>query len=316
MLLMIGDPDDLTLTYVSWLARDRGHEVVVLPEHTYGVDWWGEVIDPYPPTLVVRGERLDLTSVTGAFVRMHPSPPLPDGLLLSAEAADLFVQQRRGAVAFLADRLPCTVINRPRAGRSNGTKPLHMAELGAAGFDVPAWIASNDPDAVDEFLRERCPEGAVVKASSGLRSQVRLVDDGLRERLRAGTSVAVVQRYVAGHEVRVHVIGDLTVGSRVDATTVDYRFDDEPVRYRPEPVPAEVAARCRAHAARHGLVLAGLDFRIDAGGRWWCLEMNPVPTFLPYEAATGHPIGPLVVDLLAGEVPRPDRPSALAAYAA
>lgn len=315
MLLMIGDPDDLTLTYVSWLARERGHDVVVLPEHTYGVDWWGEVIEPYPPVLVVGGERLDLAAVTGAFVRMHPSPPLPDGMLLSAEAADLYVQQRRAAVAFIADRLPCVVINRPRAGRSNGTKPLHMAELGAAGFDVPAWLASNDADAVDAFVSAHCPDGAVVKAASGLRSQVRLVDEGLRDRLRAGTSVAIVQRYVAGHEVRVHVIGDVTVGSRVDADTVDYRFDDEPVRYRPEAVPAAIATRCREHAARHGLVLAGLDFRIDDDGRWWCLEMNPVPTFLPYEAATGHPIGPLVVDLLTGEPPQPDRLSALAAYA-
>ena len=316
MLLLIGDPDDLTLTYVRWLAGVRQVEVVLLPEHTYGYDWWAGTGTPGAcPNVVVGGEPLDLGRVTGAFVRMHPSPPLPAGVVLGGAATDVYLQQRRAAVAHVADRLPCTVVNRPRAGRSNGTKPLHMAELAAAGFDVPPWLASNDPAAVDAFLA-RCPQGAVVKAASGLRSQVRLADDTFRARLREGTSPAVVQRYVPGHEVRVHVIGDAIVGSRVDAATVDYRFDEQPVRYRREEVPAEVARRCQEHAARHELLLAGLDFRVDAAGRWWCLEMNPVPTFLPYEAATGHPIGSAVVDLLTGERPCVDGESALAAYAA
>lgn len=316
MLLLIGDPDDLTLTYVHWLAYERGHDVVVLPERSYGHEWWAIADHDRPGSerlaLVVDGRPLDLGAVTGAFVRMHPSPPLPDGLVLGRAATDLYLQQRRSAVATVADRLPCTVVNRPRAGRSNGAKPLHMTELAAAGFDVPAWVASNDPAAVDPFLAAHCPDGAVVKAASGLRSQVRLVDETFRRRLADGTSPAVVQRYVRGHEVRVHVIGDATVGSRVDAATVDYRFDEQPVRYRTEPVPDDIARRCRDHAARHELLLAGLDFRVDADGRWWCLEMNPVPTFLPYEVATGHPIGPAVVDLLTGRRPRTTGPSPLA----
>lgn len=320
MLLLIGDPDDLTLTYVRWLAAERGVEVVLLPERTYGQDWWATIDQRDERTasvaVVVGGEPLDLDAVTGAFVRMHPKPALPEGIVLGDAATDVYLQQRRIAVALFADRLPCTVVNRPRAGRSNGAKPLHMSELAAAGFDVPAWIASNDPAAVDRFLAERCPDGAVVKAASGLRSQVRMADDAFRARLAAGTSPAVIQRYVGGHEVRVHVIGDTIVGSRVDAATVDYRFDEQPVDYRPEPVPVDIADRCRAHAARHELLLAGLDFRIDADGRWWCLEMNPVPTFLPYEAATGHPIGPAVLDLLTGARPRVDGRSPLAAYAA
>ncbi len=314
MLLLIGDPDDLTLTYVRWLADERGVEVVLLPERTYGSDWWAAFEEPAPAALVVGGEPLDLRAVTGAFVRMHPSPPLPDGIDLGGPATEVYLQLRRAAVSGIADRLPCTIVNRPRAGRSNGTKPLHMAELAAAGFAVPAWLASNDPDAVDAFLAAQCPDGAVVKAASGLRSQVRMVDDAFRARLAAGTSVAVVQRYVAGHEVRVHVVGDAIVGSRVDAHTVDYRFDEQPVRYRPEQVPDDVA-RVRSRGSPRTL-LAGLDFRIDADGRWWCLEMNPVPTFLPYEAATGHPIGPAVLDLLTGSTPRTDGASPLAAYAA
>ena len=50
------------------------------------------------------------------------------------------------------------------------------------------------------------------------------------------------------------------------------------------------------------LSLSGFDFRRTDDDVWWCLEMNPVPTFLPYEASTGHPIGDAILDFI-GEIP-------------
>jgi hypothetical protein len=80
-----------------------------------------------------------------------------------------------------------------------------MAELEAAGFDVPRWIASNSADAVRAFTSE-CRGQAIYKASSGLRSRVRRVDPQLIERLYAGTTPTVVQEYVHGTDVRVHTV--------------------------------------------------------------------------------------------------------------
>ena len=75
---------------------------------------------------------------------------------------------------------------------------------------------------------------------------------------------------------------------------------------------------CISFAAREGLLLAGFDFRVDeTTGTWSCLEMNPVPTFLPYEASTGQRIGDAVIDLLAPDSEAPDAVSPLGArYAA
>ncbi len=298
MLLMVGDPDDLTLAYISWLAEGRGLACRTLDEREYGVSWWGRHDEAAgPPAL--RDEDGGIPCA-GAFVRLNPDPGIPRGWELGDRAAELLVSERRATLSHLLDRLPARVVNRPGAGRSNGTKPLHMAELSAAGFDVPEWIAGNDAGAAAGFLGAH-PEGAVVKSVSGLRSHVRLAGGDLIERLRAGTSPVVVQRRIQGFEVRVHVVGDRVFGSRVDAEAVDYRFDERDVAYAPWDVPAPVAALCRAHAWSSGLALAGLDFRIDPDGRWWCLEMNPVPTFLPYEAATGHPIGDAVIDHLVGD---------------
>ena len=50
------------------------------------------------------------------------------------------------------------------------------------------------------------------------------------------------------------------------------------------------------------LTLAGFDFRVTKDGRWYCLEVNPMPTFLPYETATGQPIGNAVLDALLAQI--------------
>jgi D-alanine-D-alanine ligase-like ATP-grasp enzyme len=49
-----------------------------------------------------------------------------------------------------------------------------------------------------------------------------------------------------------------------------------------------------------GLLVAGIDMRCCADGRWVCFEVNPSPGFSFYEAATGQPIAAAIADLLAG----------------
>jgi len=44
--------------------------------------------------------------------------------------------------------------------------------------------------------------------------------------------------------------------------------------------------------------------------------VNPVPTFLPYEAGTGQPIGEALIDILTPGSPGPDQMSPLAAFGA
>ena len=71
---------------------------------------------------------------------------------------------------------------------------------------------------------------------------------------------------------------------------VDYRFDTATRRFEAGTAPPEIAARCVRFADQLGLMIAGFDFRVGPEGKWWCLECNPAPTFLPYERETGQPI--------------------------
>jgi glutathione synthase/RimK-type ligase-like ATP-grasp enzyme len=295
---LLGDIDDITTTYIGWIARQSGYTVLKLSEGALGIAWEYMLDDFGRGKLRVGDTEWRWEKVTGVFVRLDPDPPLPRGVTLEEKFRNGFVLERREGLHQLLEHLQCTVINRPSAGRSNASKPYQMTELEMAGFDVPRWIASNSADAVCAFTRE-CRGHAIYKASSGLRSRVRRVDAQLID-LHVGSTPTVVQEYVPGTDVRVHTVRSDTFACAVTSQSVDYRFEHHDAHYEKTSIPEELAERCCAFAAAAGLVLAGFDFRRTPEGRYFCLEMNPVPSFLPYEIPAGLPIGAAVVEALRG----------------
>ncbi|WP_353935283.1 D-alanine--D-alanine ligase [uncultured Pseudomonas sp.] len=112
----------------------------------------------------------------------------------------------------------------------------------------------------------------------------------------------MVERFVAGRELTVGVLGDqpLAVGEIVlgQSGVFDYTSKYQPkgaVEVFPAEVSAEIAEEARrlALAAHRALKLDGYsraDFRLDAEGRLWCLEVNTLPgmtatSLLPQSAA-------------------------------
>jgi len=295
---LVGDPDDLSAAYVGWLAEQRGISVLGLREDRLGLDWWfGSDRRGGIRVTLAGGRVVPIQRTTGAFVRLNPEPAVSDALSIPEDLKPIYLQERRAGLQFFLDALPFVVINRPSAGRANGSKPFQMAQLVSGGFFVPPWVATNQPAVAEEFLAHY-PD-AVVKACSGLRSHVRRMDESILERLTRGTAPVLIQQYVDGHEVRIHVSGDRIFATRIDSDALDYRFDTSRVSFAPVDAPGDLADRCRSFAHAQRLLLAGFDFRVDHAGVWWCLEMNPVPTFLPFEAGAGHPLGDTVLDLLA-----------------
>lgn len=314
MIGVVGDLDDLSARYLGWLAERRGMEVLLLSEERLGIDWWFRLQPDGDGSITVGGREIAFAEIDGMAVRLNPTPSIDAALAIEIDAEPVYALERRHGLHWLLNAAPFRVVNRPWAGRSNGSKALQMALLSDCGLEVPEWIVTTRAERARDFVR-RWPDGAVYKAVSGLRSHVRRADDELFARLGAGTTPVVIQRYIAGVDVRVHTIDGAIFATEVSSPAIDYRFATTSPDYRPVEVPASVAELCRVAAAREGLALAGFDFRHDPAGRWWCLEMNPVPTFLPYEAATRHPIGDAIVDYLAGLAPRRAGLSPLAAVA-
>ena len=296
-IALLGDPEDLALTYISWLAKRRGADTMLLPEATLGVDWSFKLNDASGDGSIRIGTGTrDLRDVTGVFVRFNPQPAIPARLSLDTTARGVLTHERREGLHHLIAALRCPVVNRPSGGRSNASKPLQMMELRQAGFVVPRWVATNRLDAVETFARG-CASGVIYKAASGLRSRVRRLDDALLQRLSEGTSPTVVQEFIPGRDVRVHTVADRAFATEMVSSAVDYRFENT-TEYRATSVDPRIARLCCATGEAAGLCLAGFDFRVTAEGDWYCLEMNPVPSFLPYEMCSGQPIGEAVVDVL------------------
>ncbi len=183
-------------------------------------------------------------------------------------------------------------------------KPFLNAFLASRGVPVPRWHVPEGTVAVpDDFPLPAIvkpsaedasigiEQGSVVTSAAALRDRVALV----RERHGA----AIVQQYIAGREVAVGFVGDLTLPlSEID-------FSDLPAGAWPivsfaakwheaspeyagtQPVcPAKVDAdltdrivrvATTAWQAVEGRGYGRVDLRIDAEGNPWVLEVNPNP---------------------------------------
>ncbi len=251
-------------------------------------------------TVRTRAGTIDLADVTAAYIR-----PVETVKLLARSDLTEAVRTRVAACddALLAwcDISPARVVNRPEAMASNNSKPYQAALIHAAGFAIPETIVTNDIDALTAF---QARHGKLIyKSASGIRSIVAFYDprDGCRHAdLR--TCPTQFQRWIAGTDVRVHVVGDDVFACEVASPAVDYRYPDselERPRLTPCALPAEIAQRCRRLAAALRLDFAGIDLRrTEQGGAWVCFEVNPSPGFTYYEDATGLPIAAALAEFL------------------
>lgn len=297
IICAVGDLSDLTFVYLAWTARRMGLEVLELDEGAVGREWAFEFDSDAPEAGILRAgtREIPFSQLAGAYVRLCPQPALPGEMQFEPATGFCFKAERRFGLHVLLEALPCPVANRPSAGRANGSKPLQMGQLQRAGFAVPEWMVGNDPDSVQQFLARH--QGAVIyKACSGLRARVRKFDEELRERIGEGTTPVILQEFIAGRDVRVHTVGREAFATQVTGTSgVDYRFEGAGADYRAIELPQTIRELCCEVAERENLLIAGFDFRVTADERWYCLEVNPVPTFLPYEMCGGQPIAATLV---------------------
>jgi len=296
-ICIVGDLDDLTCVYLAWCAERREIPILRLSENRFGVDWRFE----FEHGRVERGKlffnqrSIPFNDIRGTYVRFNPHPTVPEEIALDPVVVDMFLMERRCAIHQLLDHHPGVVANRPSSGRSNGSKPDQMMKLQQAGFHVPRWMVSNDEEQARRF-NEGCPHGTIYKSPSGLRSRVRLVDRDLLEAFQRGTTPVVLQEYISGVDVRVHTVDERSFGTEISSDGIDYRFESNNAIYRTVKIPVDIEERCARYVANEGLVIGGYDFRVSFGGEWYCLEVNPVPTFLPYEMSTGQGIADALLD--------------------
>lgn len=258
-------------------------------------DWRFEVPARGPAVLAQEGQPVELQPDDAYFCRL---------IDLSSQIAD--PQQRRHWHALLAglrawlDSVPGRVVNRGLAGAHNSSKPLHETILQELGFCVPESITGCDIDELRRFARDG---PTVSKAVCGTRAQTIEVTEADLDGFVPESGPIHLQRMVRGADARVHVVGDEIIAQRLSTDTVDYRrggaMDDLEIFEPPERVRDLVIAG----TGRIGLAFAGWDFKIDSDEQYWCLEVNPMPGYSPYDLRCDGMITRALLRYLGAELP-------------
>lgn len=296
MILVWGDRSDAPVEHVLALLQQRQAAVMHIDgarladlRHDLTLGGTGTAITT--GWIESQGLRADVQQLTGIYLRPLPAPP-GAAAQAAAAAADVLLT--------LTANTSAVVINPPAAGLSNHSKPFQLQLIARAGLAVPPTLITSDAQAALDFVQLH---GRVVyKSISGVRSVVSTLEikDQLRLQGLAHGPVQL-QRWVAGRDVRVHVVGRRCFATAIDCQATDYRYaarSGEPVQLSPMRIAPALAKTLVGLVHGLGLQLAGVDLRKTPTGDWVCFEVNPSPGFTYCEDATGQPIGDALVDLL------------------
>ncbi|MFZ1220544.1 MAG: hypothetical protein WAO00_14720 [Chthoniobacterales bacterium] len=196
----------------------------------------------------------------------------------------------------------CPVVNSPANSYSNYSKPYQLGLMASAGFDIPRTLVTNRAAEARRFYLA-CGRQVIFKGVSNVMTFAQLLKPEHFARLNLlPNSPTLFQEYIAGADYRVHVVGDRTFCTRLQAANEDYRrsalIEDEEINAIADHLPQSVLRRCIAFTRQLGLIVSGIDFKKSKAGRLAALELNPYPQFTFYEGRSGQRITESVVDYL------------------
>jgi len=251
--------------------------------------------------VLVGSREIDLGAVTAVYHRPYDWRHLPEiekagpGSLAWCHACEV-----QDALLCWLELTSAQVINRVQAMAVNNSKPLQACLIQSLGFDIPETLITTDPSTALEFWEKH---GTVIyKSISSVRSIVsRLTPEHRRRLADIACCPTQFQRYIPGHDYRVHVVGDEVFACEIISEADDYRYATRQgahVEIRSYDLPKDTADQCRVLAAAMDLLVAGIDLRRTPEGQWYCFEVNPSPAFSYYQAATNQPIDEAIARLL------------------
>jgi hypothetical protein len=230
------------------------------------------------PLLRLPDRVLPLAEVTAVYPRPYPCPP-PRSCPARPVAQRHVARLEHELWQWMATTA-ATVVNRPVPAASNSTKPAQTLVARACGFRVPDSLLTNDREQLRAFSDRH---GRVIyKAAGGARTLTGLLDPADARRLeRLSTCPTYFQKYIAGSNVRVHIVGSQVYAVEITSDAVDYRRHI--LKMVPTRLPEPIAAGCLAVTQALGLLLTGIDLIRAPDGEWYFLEANTSPgfTFFP-----------------------------------
>jgi glutathione synthase/RimK-type ligase-like ATP-grasp enzyme len=215
----------------------------------------------------------------------------PDLRLYAAKASRETIE---GTVEALA--LRCRVVDRPSHVTRASLKVLQLETARRARLRVPQSLITNSPDDAARFVKRLEAVGTQVISKSPtdldyFSARTEIVDRRKLDQLAAiALSPTILQeRIVGGPDLRITVVGSRVFGMAQTSRPefeADARLDPAP-RREPFDVPARLRQRILTVQRALGLSFGAYDFKCDALGQPYFLEVNPIGQWLGTELATG-----------------------------
>ncbi len=243
----------------------------------------------------IRAGEFDLAASDGVLIRMMPPGSLEQ------------VVFRMDALHTL-ESMGIPVWNPPRAVEAAVDKYLSLARIEAAGLPVPpTWVGESSADAMAAF--ESLGRDVILKPLFGSegRGLTRLTDAETASRVfraieRIG-GVLYLQEFLPnpGHDLRVFVLNGRALGAiRRQAAEGEWRAN---VAQGGRAVAVELDERAASLAIRAaeavGAKVCGVDLLPEDRG-WVVIEVNAVPGWKAFSAATGLDVATQILDEFRG----------------
>jgi glutathione synthase/RimK-type ligase-like ATP-grasp enzyme len=195
------------------------------------------------------------------------------------------------------------MVNRPTPMMSNNSKPFQSIIIAEHGLDVPASCITNNIEVAAAFI-DSYPH-VIYKSVSGTRSIVKQVDKhSLQQLYKVKYCPVQFQECVEGTNVRVHVVNDTVIATKICTDAVDYRYahqEEKHTELEPMDLDLVTADKCVNLSKVLQLPFAGIDLMFTNDGRTICFEVNPSPGYSYYESNTGQLISHALAIHLSGK---------------
>jgi glutathione synthase/RimK-type ligase-like ATP-grasp enzyme len=301
-IAIVGQTDDRIARHLLQVASASGVSASILPlDGSVPIAFDGEA-------WLVAGE--ELSAFSGFFLRSYPAPAArsfaDEAQVRGQEIAEAMRQQLERSHLALSSLLDLErqgrrFVNPPSVVAGLDYKPLQLATFQAMGVPYPRTLITNFPPAVRAFEAD---VGAVVAKPVAGGAEARLLGSVSDAALATiAHSPTIFQERVEGADIRVTVVGqEILSAVEIASETLDYRSGEAYraglAEYRPHALPAEIADLCRRITAGLGLVLAGIDLKLNPRQEYVVLEANSGPVYLDIEMKTGAPITAAIVRAL------------------
>lgn len=287
MILLWGSPLDSPIAAVRRvLDRDRHAYVLVDPRQVLTTQLEYRLEEGHLTGKLETPEaQVQLSDFRGAYLRPADPTRIPAVSERGPGSREFHhAVQVHDALRLVTELCAMTVVNSLRAMASNSSKPYQARQIERVGFSTPPTLLTTTPEAVATFAKQNGE--MIYKSISGVRSIVAKLDDHTKSRLgHVNACPTQFQKWIAGVDFRVHVIGDAIFATRIDSDATDYRYatkTGQAPRLTPTRLSADEESRCRQLARSLGLLVAGIDLRLTPEGNWVCFEVNPSPAFTYY----------------------------------